>query len=57
MLVVDDMKVYATKATDTDKIMGTVKNNKWAIIGGVAGGIALIAVIAGIVSGAKRKRR
>lgn len=57
MLVVDDMKVYATKATDTDKIVGTVKDNKWAIIGGVAGGVALIAVIAGIVSGTKRKRR
>ena len=57
MLVVDDMKVYATKATDTDKILSTVKNNKWQIIGGVVGGVALIAVIAGIVSGAKRKRR
>lgn len=57
MLVVDDMKVYATKATDTDKLVGTVKNNKWQIIGGVVGGVALIAVIAGIVSGAKRKRR
>lgn len=57
MLVVDDMKVYATKATDTDKLVGTVKNNKWAIIGGAAGGIALIAVVAGIIGGAKRKRR
>ncbi len=57
MLVVDDMKVYATKATDTDKLVGTVKNNKWHIIGGVVGGVALIAVIAGIVSGTKRKRR
>lgn len=57
MLVVDDMKVYANKATDTDKLVNTVKNNKWQIIGGVVGGIALIAVVAGIVSGTKRKKR
>ncbi len=57
MLVVDDMKVYVNSATDTDKLVGTVKNNKWQIIGGVVGGVALIAVIAGIVSGTKRKKR
>lgn len=57
MLVIDDMKVYANKATDIDKVISTVNNNKWAIIGGFAGGIALVAIVAGIIGGVKRKRR
>lgn len=57
VIVTEDCAVEAQEMSDTDKAINTVKNNKWAIIGGVAGGIALIAIIAAVCGGAKRKRR
>lgn len=54
--VTSDLVVTAEEATGVDKVINTVKNNKWQIIGGVAGGVALIAVIAAICGSVKRKR-
>lgn len=56
-IVTEDCIVEAQEMSNTDKVINTVKNNKWAIIGGVAGGIALIAIIAAVCGGVKRKRR
>lgn len=57
VIVTENCSVEAQEMSDMDKAINTVKENKWAIIGGVAGGIALIAVIAAVCGGAKRKRR
>ena len=57
VIVTEDCAVEAQEMSDTDRAINTVKNNKWAIIGGVAGGVALIAIIAAVCGGAKRKRR
>lgn len=58
LVVTDDsMEVFAEEMDGMDKAINTVKNNKWAIIGGVAGGVALIAIIAAACGGVKRKRR
>lgn len=57
MLVTENCSVEAQEMDGTDKVINTVKNNKWQIIGGVAGGVALIAVIAALCSGIKRKKR
>ncbi len=43
--------------TGTDKVINTVNRNKWQIVGGVVGGVALIAVVAGIVGGTKPRKR
>lgn len=53
----DSLELLSEELTGTDKVINTVKNNKWQIVGGVAGGVALIAVVAAIVGGTKRKRR
>ena len=53
----DSLELLSEELTVTDKVVNTVKNNKWQILGGVAGGVALIAVVAAIVGGTKRKRR
>ena len=53
----DSLELLSEELTGTDKVVNTVKNNKWQILGGVAGGVALIAVVAAIVGGTKRKRR
>ena len=55
--VITDLTVMAVEMDGVDKVVNTVKNHKWQIIVGVIGGIALIAVISGIIGGAKRKRR
>lgn len=58
MTVTDDsVEVVAEELTGTDKVINTVKNNKWAIIGGVAGGVALIAILGAIIGGTKRRKR
>lgn len=57
VIVTEDCTVEAQEISDTDKAINTMKENKWAIIGGVAGVIALIAIIAAVCGGAKRKRR
>ena len=57
MLVTENCSVEAQEMDGTDKVVNVVKNNKWQIIGGVAGGVALIAVVAALCSGIKRKKR
>lgn len=56
MIVVENYSVEAQEMSTTDKAINFTKRNKWAIIGGVAGGVALIAIIAA-VCGSKRKRK
>ena len=55
-IITHDLNVNADTMKGVDKVKNTVKNNQWKIIGGVAGGIVLIALIAGIVSTVKKKR-
>lgn len=57
VLVTEDCAVEAQEMSNTDKVINIIKDNKWAIIGGVAGGVALIVIIAAVCGGAKRKRR
>ena len=54
--VTADLSVTAEEATGMEKVVNTVKNNKWQIIGGVVCGVALIAIIAVVCSGVKRKK-
>lgn len=56
-VVSDDMEVQAEVMTGADKVKNTVKNNKRAILGGVLGGVVLIALISIFAFGVKRKRR
>ena len=55
--VVGDISVNAVKAEGADKVINTIENNQWAIIGGVVGGVVLLALIAGICGSVKRKKR
>lgn len=58
MAVTDDsLELVSEELKGTDKVVATIKTNKWQIIGGVAGGVALIAVIAALCGGVKRKKR
>lgn len=58
MTVTDDsLELISEELTGTDKVVATIKTNKWQIIGGVAGGVALIAIIVSVCSGIKRKKR
>ena len=57
VIVTENCSVDAQEMSDTDKVINTVKQNKWAIIGGVVGGIALIAIIAAVCGGVKWKRK
>lgn len=57
VVVTENCTVEAQKMSKTDAIINTAKNNKWAIIGGIAGGVALIAIIAAVCGGAKRKHK
>ena len=55
-----DMTAESMKLTGTDKVMNTVKNNRWYILGGVAGGVILIGAgvaVAGILTKKKRAAR
>lgn len=56
-VITGDTNVNAVMMDGADKVVNTVKNNKWAIIGGVAGGIALIAIIAAVCGGIKRNSK
>lgn len=56
-VVSDDVEVQAEIMTGTDKVKNTVKNNKWAILGGVIGGVALLAAVFAIFGSVKRKKR
>lgn len=56
-VVSDDVDVQAEVMTGADKVKNTVNNNKQAIIGGVLGGVVLIAVISIFAFGVKHKRR
>ena len=53
----DSFEFVSEELTGIDKVISGVNQNKWQILGGVAGGVALIAVIAAIVGGTKRKKR
>lgn len=55
--VVDDLDVTATIMKSKDKIVNTVKNNKWTIVGGLVGIVVLIVVVMGISGSVKRKKR
>lgn len=58
MTVTDDsVELLSEELTGTDKVINTVKNNKWQIIGGVVGGIVIIAIIGAIIGGSKRRKR
>ncbi len=57
VIVTENCSVEAQEMSDTDKAINTVKQNKWAIIGGVAGGVALIAVIAAVCGGKRKRKR
>lgn len=53
--VTTDLTVTAAEMSNKDKVINTVKNNKWQIIGGVVAGVVFISVIAVIVGCIKRK--
>ncbi len=53
----DSVELVSEELAGADKVMNAIKQNKWQVIGGVVGGIAIIAVIFGMVGGSKRKRR
>ena len=57
VIVTENCSVEAQEMSDTDKAINTIKQNKWAIIGGVAGGVALIAVIAAVCGGKRKRKR
>lgn len=57
LLVTEDCTVDAQEMSNTDKAINTMKENKWAIIGGVAGGVALIAIIAAVCGGKRKRKR
>jgi len=56
MLVVDDMEVEANPPTESDKVVGAIKNNWLPIVLGGVGFILLVVVIS-MVATRKRKRR
>ena len=55
-VVSDDVEVQAEVMTGADKVKNTVRNNTQAILGGVLGGVALIAAVAVLAGVVKRKR-
>lgn len=55
MLVEGDIVVMAREPSTEEKIANTIKNNKWQIIGGVAGGLVLIVIIVAVCGSKKRK--
>ena len=52
-----DMNVEAEEMNYFDKTLNVIKQNKWKVIGGVAGGVAIIVIISTVCGGTKRKRR
>ncbi len=57
LVVTDDsLEVYAEEMDGAEKAVNTVKNNKWAVVGGIAGGVLLIGTVAAIIGGIKRRR-
>lgn len=55
MVVVDDMEVVANSPSESDKAIGTIKNNWLPIVLGGAGLIALIAIISTVATRKKRR--
>lgn len=56
MVVTDDTEVVAEEKTGADKVINTVEQNKWAILGGVGGGLILLSVLLAVCNGVKRKK-
>lgn len=55
MKVVGDIEVKANAPTESDITISKIKNNTFAIIGGVLGGLVLIMVVCGVVTAIKRR--
>lgn len=55
MKVVGDIEVKANAPTESDITISKIKNNTFAIIGGVLGGLVLIMVVSGVVTAIKRR--
>ncbi|MDE6472076.1 MAG: InlB B-repeat-containing protein [Clostridia bacterium] len=55
--VIGDLDVTVAIMNGKDKIVNTVKNNKWAVVGGLVGIVVLIVVVMGISSSVKRRKR
>lgn len=55
--VIGDLDVTVAIMNGKDKIVNTVKNNKWAVVGGLAGIVVLIVAVMGISGSVKRKKR
>lgn len=53
--VTTDLTVTAVEMSNKDKVVNTIKNNKWKIVGGVVAGVVFISAIAAIVGYIKRK--
>lgn len=57
MIVSDDLDIQAVTIDGVDKIVNTVKNNKWAVVSGLVGIVVLFVVVMGISGSVKRKKR
>lgn len=55
MKVVGAIEVKANVPTESDITISKIKNNTFAIIGGVLGGLVLIMVVSGVVTAIKRR--
>lgn len=55
--VAGDITAESLKLTGTDKVINTVKNNKWYILGGMLGGVILIGAVVAVVGVVKKKKR
>lgn len=57
LVVTDDsLEVFAEEMDGAEKAINTVKNNKWAVVGGIAGGFLLIGTVAALIGAIKRRR-
>ncbi len=55
--VIGDLDVTVAIMNGKDKIVNTVKNNKWAVVGGLVGIVVLIVFVMGISGSVKRRKR
>lgn len=57
MIVSDDLDIQAVNIDGIDKVVSTVKNNKWAVVSGLVGIVVLFVVVMGVSGSVKRKKR